>query len=244
MSSQDDTPGVFAEPWDYSDLVPLSPSSSNTNHAAADDDNDDDSESNNDKFYQRQMDLLILAIQTSASGNNGGGGGDTVQIVFQQGRYLRVLFTDASSREQSIGEFYFTPNDTTVQFRVGAIPSSSSKKIIPRGRSLSNMERTERLRKSLRYLKVPVLRNRKRSFFFVESDEFDGFGPGSNALGPPEEMSPGDLGVVDGIVGGGGEGGGGRTRRGSDEVDPRLRIDWVEEFPVKKKNQQLQQGGF
>jgi hypothetical protein len=55
--------------------------------------------------------------------------------------------------------------------------------------SFSNTERSERLRKALRYTKVPVLRNRKRTLFFVESDDFDAFGPGSAALGPPEEMS-------------------------------------------------------
>ena len=80
----------------------------------------------------------------------------------------------------------------------------------------------------MRYLKVPVLRNRKRTWVFVESDDWDGFGPGSAALGPPEEMSTGEW-----RTGGNGEGGrrGGRDRRLSEEVDPRLRIDWVESFP-------------
>ncbi len=131
------------------------------------------------------MDQLILALQN----------GDDVKILYQEGRYLRVLFTDGSSGEKSIGEFYFTPNDTTVQFRIGSTASlSSSSGDVARifGRSISNVDRSERIRKALRYLKVPVLRNRKRALFFVESD-LDGFGPGSAALGPPEELSPRDL---------------------------------------------------
>jgi len=199
VSSQDDTPGVFAEPWDYSDVVATSQGSV-------------------DNAYFKQMDLLILAVQSVSKQH-----GDKVIILFQKGRYLRVQFTDGSSGENSIGEFYFTPNDTTVQFRIGSLSKSS---LGFGGRSLSNAERAERIRKSLRYLKVPVLRNRKRSFFFVESDNFDGFGPGSNALGPPEEMSPGELGVVDGVKGV-------RTRRGSDDVDPWMKIDFVQEFPFK-----------
>jgi hypothetical protein len=194
VSSQDDTPGIFAEPWDYSDSVALGGS--------------------NDDAYERQMDLLILALQTTSKER-----GDAVRVDYQSGRYLRAIFTDGTSGEQSVGEFYFTPSDTTVQFRIGSMKSGNNSPLL--GRSLSNMERSEKIRKSLRYLKVPVLRNRKRTFVFVESDGLDAFGPGyKEALGPPEEMSPGDVNA-------------GRTRRGSDEVAPRLRIDWVESFPIK-----------
>ena len=159
-----------------------------------------------------------MAIQTTSKEHD-----DTVKILYQEGRYLRVLFTDGSSGEQSIGEFYFTPNDTTVQFRIGTTSTSSSLL----GRSLSNNERSERIRKALKYTKVPVLRNRKRTFFFVESDELDGFGPGSAMLGPPEEMSPGELNADGGM--------GGRTSRGSDNVDPKLGIDLVQSFPYSKR---------
>ena len=44
-------------------------------------------------------------------------------------------------------------------------------------------------------------------------------------LGPPEEMSPGELNS---------DGGMGRTSRGSDNVDPRLGIDLVQSFPYSK----------
>lgn len=200
-SSQDDTPGVFAEPWDYSESVPLGGSTSEAGEE-----------------YKGQMDRLILAL-TAASKK----AGEDVEIVFQEGRYLRCLFADGPSGDKSIGEFYFTPNDTTVQFRIGpsAPASSSSSSLL--GRSPSNLERAERIRKSLGYLKVPVLRNRKRTFFFAESDALDGFGPGSASLGPPEEMAPGEIGGRTT----------GRTARGSDDADPRMRIDWSEGPPFR-----------
>mmetsp|Transcript_9892 Transcript_9892/g.20916 ORF Transcript_9892/g.20916 Transcript_9892/m.20916 type:complete len:280 (-) Transcript_9892:314-1153(-) len=176
-SSQDDTPGVFAEPWDYSE--------------------------SNSLDWEIQMKRLLPAIQIVA-----GRRGDAVEVLMQSGRYLRVLFTDTKSGEQSLGEFYFTENDATVQFRVGSLSSGLSSV------SLKNLQRCEMIRKELRYLKLPVLRNRKRSLFFIESD-FDTFGPGSAALGPPAEMSSGDL----------------EERQ---EVDPKLRIDVLQGFPVAK----------
>jgi hypothetical protein len=175
--SQDDTPGIFSEPWDYSEAP------------------------NNSLDWNVQMNLLIPTIQL-VSGRRG----DQVVVLSQIDRYLRVLFTDGKSGEKSIGEFYFTPNDTTVQFRVASIASNG-----PKLGSLRNMERCEMIRKELRYLKIPVLRNRKRSLFFVESD-LDTFGPGSAALGPPAEMRTGEL-------------------EGRQDVDPRLKIDLMQQFP-------------
>jgi predicted NBD/HSP70 family sugar kinase len=53
-------------------------------------------------------------------------------------------------------------------------------------------------------------------------------------------MSPGEM-VLDEAIrfgleksAGIGVGGRGRTQRGSDNVDPKMRIDWVESFPVKR----------
>ena len=215
VSSQDDTPGIFAEPWDYSDNIPLSSSSISIDDA-----------------YKEEMNKLILAIQTTSKDH-----GDKADVQYQEGRYLRVLFIDGTSKEESIGEFYYTPNDSTVQFRIGSsrrraanttLSSAPSISLLGKGR-LTNNERSECIRKSLQYLKVPVLRNRKRTFFFVESDALDAFGPGSAMLGPPEEMTPGELGD-------GAGGGRGRTppQRGSDNVDPNLKIDLVESFPYSK----------
>jgi len=131
--------------------------------------------------------------------------GDRAEVQLQRGRYVRILFTDGKTAEQSIGEFYFTPDDTTVQFRVGSIGGGTGLS------SLRNMERCEQIRKSLRYLKIPVLRNRKRSLLFVESG-LDTFGPGSAALGPPAEMATGEL-------------------EGRQDVDPKLKIDVLQQFP-------------
>jgi uncharacterized protein (DUF1499 family) len=179
-ASQDDTPGIFSEPWDYSEAP------------------------NNSLDWQEQMRLLVPAVQLVSARR-----GDQADIVMQKFRYLRVLFTDGKAGEKSIGEFYFTPNDVTVQFRVGTLGAASS------FTSLKNIERCELIRKELRYLKLPVLRNRKRSLFFVESD-LDTFGPGSAALGPPAEMKTGEL-------------------ENRQDVDPKLKIDWLQQFPLSSK---------
>jgi len=176
-SSQDDTPGIFSEPWDYSESSSLD--------------------------WQDQMKLLVPTIQLTSSKRK-----DQVQILLQDGRYLRVLFTDARSGEESIGEFYFTPNDTTVQFRVGANEG-------PTLSSLRNIERCEMIRKEMGYLKLPVLRNRRRSLFFGESD-LDTFGPGSGSLGPPAEMTTGEL-------------------EGRQDVDPRKKLDLLQYFPFQQQ---------
>ena len=156
------------------------------------------------------MNILLPAIEFVSARR-----GDKVELLLQEGRYLRVQFTDKASGEQSLGEFYFTPNDTTVQYRVGSITTTGDgfQNTLA---SLRNMERCELIRKELRYLKIPVLRNRSRSLFFGESD-FDSFGPGSAMLGPPAEMSTGEL-----------EG------RGSDNVDPKLKVDLLQKFPLAK----------
>jgi len=157
--------------------------------------------------YNDQMRLLIPAIKLVCSKR-----GDQVMILVQEGRYLRVLFTDGKTGERSTGEFYFTENDTTVQFRVGALdlPSPSSPKLL--STSTKNLERCEMIRKELRFTKLPVLRNRKRALFFAESD-FDSFGPGSASLGPPAEMTTGEL-------------------EGRQDVDPRMKIDALQNFPM------------
>ena len=86
VSSQDDTPGVFAEPWDYAESTSLD--------------------------WEVQMGQLQAAL-TKVSERRG----DEVRFLLKEGRYMRVVFTDAKSSERSVGEFYFTPNDTTVQYR-------------------------------------------------------------------------------------------------------------------------------
>ena len=128
---------------------------------------------NNTLDYEEQMRLFIPAVKLVSSRR-----GDDATILNQTGRYIRFLFTDGKTNEKSIGEFYFTPNDTTVQFRVGTLLSTTT----ITSSSTKNLERCELIRKELRYQKVPVLRNRKRALFFVESD-FDTFGPSLGAAG-------------------------------------------------------------
>jgi len=149
------------------------------------------------------MRLLIPAIKLVCSKR-----GDQVEMLYQEGRYLRVLFTDGKTAEKSYGEFYFTENDSTVQFRVGAV--ASGPKLL--SASTKNLERCEMIRKELRFTKIPVLRNRKRLLFFAETD-FDSFGPGSASLGPPAEMTTGEL-------------------EGRQDVDPRMKIDPLQNFPI------------
>jgi hypothetical protein len=180
VSSQDDTPGVFAEPWDYSELSSLD--------------------------WQEQMERLEEALEKVSKFR-----GDELRFLIKDGRYRRVIFTDAKSMEKSVGEFYFTPQDTTVQFRIGSLSGGSK---LPFSSSLSNIERAEAIRKELRYLKIPVLRNRKRSLFFVEADGLDTFGPGSASLGPPAEMKTGEL-------------------DGRQEEDAQLRIEPLQWFPLR-----------
>ena len=128
---------------------------------------------NNSLDYKDQLDDLVAAIKFVSDRR-----GDEVEYLVQEGRYLRVKFIDRASGEPSLGEFYFTPNDTTVQYRVGSTGGRFQSSLA----SLRNMERCELIRNQLRYLKIPVLRNRSRSLFVGESD-FDSFGPGSAMLG-------------------------------------------------------------
>ena len=178
VASQDDTPGIFAEPWDYSESDSMD--------------------------WNEQMKLLLPTIQLVSSRR-----GDPVRLLVQNGRYLRVLFTDGKTGQDSSGEFYFTPNDTTVQFRVGATTAGQSGFL---SQSQSNLERCEEIRKQMRYLKLPILRNRKLALSFGES-VLDTFGPGSAALGPPAEMTTGEL-------------------EGRQDVDPRGKIDFLQNFPT------------
>jgi len=183
-SSQDDTPGIFVEPWDYSE-----------------------SPINNSLDYKDQIRLLRLTVERISSRR-----GDRCEVILQDGRYLRMLIVDGKTGEKSIAEYYFTPDDTTVQFRIGSLESTNNLLMAP---SLRNMERSEVIRKEMRFLKIPVLRNRKRSLVFLESG-FDTFGPGSASLGPPEQLQNGEV----------------DNGRLSDNVDPKLKIEMIQQFPL------------
>jgi uncharacterized protein (DUF1499 family) len=87
----------------------------------------------------------------------------------------RLVVVEFKNEDGSIddAQFYFTPNDSTVQFR-----SISRASVVDFGR---NRNRLESMRISLHLESVPILRNRKRVLFFVESP-LDEFGPPTNSF--------------------------------------------------------------
>jgi len=95
-------------------------------------------------------------------------GGEAVQV---DERYLRMRFASQGLLGRPItdvAEFYFTPNDTLVQFR--AVRQEASNDFG------ENRKRLEKARIALGWEQVPVLRNRRRALVVVESP-FDTFGP-------------------------------------------------------------------
>lgn len=78
MASQDDTPGIFSEPWDYSE-----------------------SPINNALEYSDQMRLLRPTVERVAARR-----GDNCQILVENDRYLRVMITDGKSSEKSVADFF------------------------------------------------------------------------------------------------------------------------------------------
>lgn len=100
------------------------------------------------------------------------------------GRYIRAQFVNPDASIDD-AEFYFTPNDVTIQFRS-----------LRRGARLSdfgtNKKRLDFIRLTLGFESVPVLRNRKSIFMFGESP-LDSFGPPSIIF---EKSSQGIMGVA------------------------------------------------
>lgn len=101
-------------------------------------------------------------IETKLKGN----------VVVADERYLRAEFVSSGLLGTAVdeAEFYYSPDDTLIQFRASR-----------RGEAVSdfgaNRKRLEQARIALGYEKVPVLRNRRRALVVVESP-LDSFGPG------------------------------------------------------------------
>jgi uncharacterized protein (DUF1499 family) len=171
VSSQDDTPRVFMEPWDYSESMSTTTSTTAPPPPPG-------------SILERILAVLQSSSSSSAAQSlslrrilsigNRKAGETSRMMIRDPDRYLRVEFADGG-----LGEFYVTPNDTTVQFRLTTTTTNGG------GTTFSNRQRAEAIRKRLQYQKLIVLRNRRRSLWFVESDVFDTFGPRSSALGPP-----------------------------------------------------------
>jgi len=88
-------------------------------------------------------------------------------------RLIIVEFKNNNDNSIDDTEFYFTPNDNTIQYR-----SICRNKNFDFGR---NRQRIENIRISLHYENIPVLRNRKKVLFFIESP-LDEFGPNTNKV--------------------------------------------------------------
>ena len=132
VSSQDDRPPYFLEPWCY--------------------------DGSTSAMYTRLLRYLVDYP------------GCTIISGSENERYLLVQF---KNNDQTIDEceFYFTPNDNTIQFH--------SYRILPKNQLIDfnvNKNRIQLIANKLHLESVPVLRNRRRVLFFIESP-FDTFGP-------------------------------------------------------------------
>lgn len=92
-------------------------------------------------------------------------------IITEQGnRYIHVVFTDKDGTIDDAEFLFSIPSiDVTVNIRSASRRVSSN----DYGR---NQNRLERIRRALMWEEVPVLRNRSRKLFFLESP-WDTFGP-------------------------------------------------------------------
>lgn len=148
VSSQDDRPYSFMEPWAY------------------------------DGPWERAMSRLRSYVEGSGA-----------KVVASSPRYLRVEYEATKALSASVDdvEFYFTPGDALVQFRCARRSGVSD---LGAGR-----RRMDGIRLALKFEPIPVLRNRKRAFFFGESP-LDSFGPSfgkvdpSVVYGDKDPMSP------------------------------------------------------
>ena len=90
-------------------------------------------------------------------------------------------------------EFYFTPNDSTIQYR------SMRRKGVDIF-ALENKNRIEKMRIALRFQNIPILRNRRRVLFFVESP-LDSFGPPTIMFDKLLDNISGEMEFKNGVVG-------------------------------------------
>eukprot|EP00968_Pinguiococcus_pyrenoidosus_P022533 scaffold3290_cov259-Pinguiococcus_pyrenoidosus.AAC.7 len=146
VSSQDDRPPCFLEPFAYDDT------------------------------FEVARKKLLAALPRILP---------TAQLTAAEERYIRAENAVAKG-VSDVMEWYFTPNDDTIQFRAereGA-PTDFG----------ANRRNMERIRRAAGFDFVPVLRNRVRVLGAIESP-LDGFGPNTNDLkwSLPPGMDPGDL---------------------------------------------------
>ena len=105
--------------------------------------------------------------------------GKNSALIVDADRYLRYSIIDSSNMNIIDDlEFYFTPNDNTIQFRSGrrSLNEKQKEKLSIITDFGTNYQRIEKIRIGLSLESVPVLRNRKQLFLFGDSP-FDSFGP-------------------------------------------------------------------
>lgn len=102
-----------------------------------------------------------------------------------EGRYFQVDLPVRGSDGQleDFLEFYFTPGDNLIQFRGERrfIGQHGEEVSVPFSDFGANAGIMEAIRVGCRLESVPVLRNRERALFFIESP-FDSFGPSTSDL--------------------------------------------------------------
>eukprot|EP01041_Mallomonas_annulata_P009738 gene9738-20252_t len=161
VSSEDDRPPYFVEPWMYDGSF--------------------------ENVKRRLSDHILYKVRGASiiSGNNN-----------TDSRYIRVRFQS----ERGLGnrnviddcEFYFTPNDSTIQFhsfrRDGSFDFGENK------------ERLAKIALALHLESVPVLRNRRRTLIFVESP-LDSFGPPTVIFDKAVDSISGDEAYSRGVTG-------------------------------------------
>ena len=129
--------------------------------------------------FERAKEKLINAIMKIKN----------TKLLSDDDRYIRVEFNDSSGIDEV--EFYFTPNDYTIQFRAYRKVDNNLNQL----RFLSNdsnRNRLEKLRLQLGFEEIEVLRNRRRLFIFGESP-FDTFGPPSSIFEENIDNISGDM---------------------------------------------------
>lgn len=141
ISSQDDRPACFIAPWEFDGPW-------------------------------LNMKRKLVAYLEAIPGLSIVSGGATVHSeseAVEENRYIRAQIEDDSKSVIDDLEFYFTPNDSIIQYR-------SIRRVGVDFLARENRDRLERMRIALGLQIIPVLRNRKSSLFFLESP-IDTFGP-------------------------------------------------------------------
>ena len=108
-------------------------------------------------------------------------------------RYIRAEVIDVKNHSEDDVEFYFTPNDSTIQYR-------SMRRNGIDIFALENKNRIEKMRIALRFQNIPILRNRRRVLFFVESP-LDSFGPPTIMFDKLLDNISGEMEFKNGVIG-------------------------------------------